>query len=125
MAEQTGHSVAAIQARQAALVRQHGQVSDVDRVLTEALASAHAATVEGVTRLDVIAREIESSVRNQAALAIDTPMGRREFHRFLVAKHREIIAVVRYARELDRAKSAVVEGLKEQYSGPPEEPGRS
>jgi uncharacterized protein DUF4226 len=117
MAEQTGDSVAAVRARQDALTRQHSKVSDVDRVLAGALVSAHAATVEGLTRLEAIAQEIDSAVQNRAALAIDTPIGRREFHRFLIAKQREIIATVAHARELDEAKSAVLKGLRVQYAG--------
>ena len=42
----------AIQAKQAALATQYATVSDADQVLLEALVSAHAATVEGVARLD-------------------------------------------------------------------------
>jgi hypothetical protein len=116
MAEQAGPSVAAIQARQAALVTQHSAAAQADRVLAEALAGAHAATVEGASRLDTIAAEIDDAVRNQAALAVDTPVGAREFQRFLVAKQREIIAVVSHARELDSAKKTVLETLRSQYA---------
>ncbi len=115
MADQTGDSVAAIRARQHALAGQHSAVAEADQVLADALASAHAATVEGVNRLDAIAHEIDGAVHNQAALAIDTPVGRREFHRFLIAKQREILATVAHARELNEAKSVVVKGLWDQY----------
>ena len=40
-------------------------------------------------------------------------MGAREFQRFLVAKQREIAAVVADAHELDRAKAAVLESCGE------------
>ena len=116
MAEQTGHSVAAIRARQAALAAQHNSVSGLDRVLREALASAHAATIEGRSRLDAIAREIESAVQNQASLALDTPVGARELQHFLIAKQQEIITVITEARELDSAKRVVLEGLRPQYT---------
>jgi hypothetical protein len=118
MAEQAGTAIAAIRASQAELARQHSAAAEADRVLAEALASAHAATVEGVSRLDTIAAEIDDAVRNQAAIAIDTPAGAREFQRFLVAKQKEIIAVVSHARELDRAKKAVLETLGPQYVAP-------
>lgn len=117
MAEHTGHSVAAVQARQAALVKQYSTASDVDAALTEALARAHAATVEGVTRLDTIAGEIDRAVQNQRALAVDTPLGSREFQKFLVAKQREIVAVVAYARDLGSTKKAVLESFRAQYTG--------
>ena len=57
-------------------------------------------------------------VKNQAALAVDTPMGAREFQRFLIAKHREIIAVVSRAHELDGAKKTALETLRSQYAAP-------
>ena len=122
MAEQTGHSVAAIQARQAVLTTQHRTAIDADRVLAGALASAHATTVEGLSRLDAIAEEIADAVQRQAALATDTPMGAREFQKFLIAKQREIMAVVSTARDMDSAKKTVLEGLRQQYSAPPGEP---
>lgn len=116
MAEQIGHAGAAHQARQAALSRQHSVAADADHVLAETLAAAHAATVEGASHLDAIAGKIANAVRNQAALAIDTPMGAREFQKFLVAKQREIIAVVSGVHELDGAKKAVLESLQPQYA---------
>ncbi len=98
MTEQAGPSVAAMQARQSALAGQHGTVADADRVLAEALNSAYAAMREGAGRLDAIADQIDHATVHQAALAIDTPMGAREFQRFLLAKQREITAVVEEAR---------------------------
>ena len=53
---------------------------------------------------------------HQASLAVDTPMGAREFQKFLVDKQREIAAVVEDARELSRAKKAVLEGLRDRYT---------
>ena len=116
MSEQSGPSVAAIQARQAALADQHGTVADADRVLTEVLASALAAIRESLRRLDAIADEIERAAPDRDHLAVDTPTGARELQRFLVAKQREIVAIVADAHELDRAKTAVLEGLRAQYA---------
>lgn len=115
MSDQAGSSVAAIQARQAVLARQHGALAEADRVLSEALASAHAAMRESVRRLDAIAAEVERAAAGQADLAVDTSLGAREFQRFLVAKQREIAAVITEARGLDRAKSAVLHSLCSQY----------
>jgi hypothetical protein len=96
----------------------HNTVADADRVLAEALADAHAVMRESVSRLDAIAAEIDRVVSGQADPAIDTPMGAREFQKFLVAKQREIAAVVAHARELDRAKSAVLQNLRARYALP-------
>ena len=118
MSEQAGPSVGAIQARQAALASQHSTVADADRVLAEVLASAHAATRESIRRLDAIAEEIDRIATDRADLAVDTPIGAREFHKFLLDKQREIASVVAGARELDRAKRAVLDGLRAQYALP-------
>jgi predicted component of type VI protein secretion system len=116
MAEQTGPSVAAIQAQQAELANRHRAVADADRELKEVLASAHAEMRDSATRLDAIAAEIDRAVSDQVGSAVDTPLGAREFQRFLVAKQREIAAVVAQAQELAHAKSAVLQVLREKYA---------
>jgi len=118
MSDQAGSSVAAIQARQEILARQHGALAEADRVLTEALADAHAAMRESVRRLDAIAAEIDRAAAGHAELALDTSLGAREFQRFLLAKQREIAAVVTEARKLGQAKSAVLQSLRSQYATP-------
>jgi predicted component of type VI protein secretion system len=118
MGEQAGRSISAIGEQQAALSTRHAANADADRALSEALAGAHAATVEGVRRLDAIAAEIDSAVTNQAALALDTAMGAREFRKFLIAKEREIAAVVSEASEVASAKAAVLHELRGHYTGP-------
>jgi Domain of unknown function (DUF4226) len=115
MSEQTGPGLGAIQARQSALASRHDTAAEADRVLLDVLASAHTAMRESVRRLDAIADEIERAVPRHNSLAVDTPMGAREFQKFLVAKQREIAAVVADARELDRAKTAVLESLRGEY----------
>jgi uncharacterized protein DUF4226 len=117
MSEQAGPSLGAIQARQSALATRHSTVAEADRVLTDVLASAHAAMRESIRRLDAIADEIDRSVPHQGSLAVDTPMGAREFQKFLVAKQREVVAVVADAHEFDRAKTAVLESLRGDYGG--------
>jgi hypothetical protein len=116
MAEQAGRSIGAIGEGQAALASQHATAAEADHALAEVLSSAHAATVEGIRRLDEIAAEIEHAVANQTAIGLDTPMGAREFQRFLIAKQREIHAVVSEAHELDATKKAMLDGLTVHYS---------
>jgi hypothetical protein len=118
MAEQAGGGVEAIGARQAALSARHAASADADRALVAALAGAHAATVESIRRLDAIAAEIDGAVTNQAALALDTPTGAREFQKFLIAKQQEISAVVSHARGLDGSTTAALDKLREHYSAP-------
>ena len=116
MSEQAGLSVAALQGRQSELAHQHGAAADADRVVTEVLAAAHAAIRESVRRLDTIADEIDRAVVHQAQLAVDTPLGAREFQRFLAAKQHEIATVVADARELGRAQKVALDRLREQYA---------
>jgi hypothetical protein len=122
MSEQAEPSLGAIRARQSVLARQHSTAAEADRVLAEALSSAHAATRESIRRLDAIGEEIDRAATDRADLAVDTPMGVREFQRFLVTKQREISAVVADARELDRAKRAVLDRLRAQYAAPADQP---
>jgi hypothetical protein len=114
MSEQADYSVAAIAARRDALAARHRSATEADRVLTEALAGAHEALRESVRRLDAIATDIERAGR----LVIDAPLGARELQRFLLAKQREITAVLTDAREVSRAKAAVLQGLQQQYGQP-------
>jgi Domain of unknown function (DUF4226) len=114
MAEQAGGAAEAIGARQAALSARHEASAEADRALVEALA----ATVEGIRRLDAIAAEIDGAVTNQAALALDTAMGAREFQKFLIAKQQEISAVVSQARGLDESTTAALDKLREHYTAP-------
>lgn len=114
MSEPADSSIAAIVARQAALAVRHHRATDADRVLTETLAGAHEALRESVRRLDAMADEIERARR----LVVDAPLGAREFQRFLLAKQREITAVLTDARATSRAKGAVLQRLREQYSQP-------
>lgn len=114
MSEQSGSAFAAIQERQAVLANHHSTVAEADRMLAEVIADAHAVTRESIGRLDSIAAEIDRAATDQTDPAV-TPMGAREFQKFLVAKQREIAAVVAQVYELDRAKSAVLEGLRAHY----------
>jgi len=118
MSEHAGPSLGAIQARQSALVSQHSTAAEADRVLAEVLASAHAAARESIRRLDAIGEEIDRAATGRADLAVDTPIGVREFQRFLVAKQREIATVVTDAHELDRVKRAVLDRLRAEYATP-------
>jgi uncharacterized protein DUF4226 len=118
MAEQSGGAIEEIATRQALLSARHAAAAEADRALVEALAAAHAATVEGISRLDAIAAEIDGAVTNQAGLALDTAIGAREFQKFLIAKQQEISAVVSHARELDGATRAALDTLREHYTAP-------
>lgn len=116
MPEQSGPSLEAVEARRSVLASQHGAASEADRLLNEVLISAHEASRESVRRLDSIAEQIDHATVSQADLALDTPMGAREFQKFLMAKQREIASVVAEAREFGQSKKAVLQSLRAQYA---------
>ncbi len=87
-------------------------------MLADVLTSAHAATRESLRRLDAIGEEIDRAAAGRTNLAVDTPVGAREFQRFLVAKQREIAGIVADAQELGRAKRVALESLRAQYAVP-------
>jgi hypothetical protein len=120
MVEPAGRSMStfvdAVHAKQVALAKRHVAAAEADRVLMEALASAHAATVDGVGRLDAIAAEIDRAVESRFMMGVDTPMGARKFRTFLIAKQREIFAVVSDTHELDSAKRVALENLLQYYT---------
>ena len=116
MSEQAGPAVAALRARRAALASKHVSLVEADQALAEVLASAHAALRESIRRLDAITDEIDQAACGEADFTVDTAVGAREFQKFLVAKQREIAAVVADARELGHAKAVALEGLRDQYT---------
>ena len=119
MADQAGHSVAAIRAAQSALSTRHTAAVDADRALAETLAGAHGVTAAALRRLDEIEAAVESVVAHQDALGLDTPAGARELHRFLIAKQREVATIVADAAAEDGAKRAVLERLSAHYTPSP------
>lgn len=115
MVDQVGHSAAAMAAASSTLAAQLAGVNDADRALAEALSGAYAATAEGIRRLDAIEADIEAALAQQDVLALDTPAGAHHFHRFLLAKHREIIDVVAQTAADDEAKAVVLRELLGRY----------
>jgi hypothetical protein len=119
MAEQSGPSMAAIQAKQTGLAARDRATADADRVLADTVLGAHTATVAAADRLDAIAAEIDDCVRNQSAFAVDTSLGAREFQKFLITRHRELVAIVTEAQRDDAARATLLESLRSQYSTSP------
>lgn len=109
-----GSALTAMQAREAGLAARRAAVTDADRVLAEALNTAHSATVEGSNQLEAIAAQVDDRVRTAAA--VDTGLGVRELHKFLIAKQREIIAVVVAAQRDDDAARTRLQSLRPRYS---------
>lgn len=118
MSEQSGRAAAAIEGLRASLASRHGAAADADQVLSDALVSAHAAAMDGMHRLEALRAEIESAAQQHEALSVDTPLGAREFQKYLLAKQREIIAIVSDVATLSESKVAVLKSLQASYSAP-------
>ncbi len=112
---QRGNSAAALEAARRALAARDADLADADRALAAAVADAHAIAVESIGRLDAIKAEVETAVSDQPK---DTAAGAREFGRNLVAKNRDIAAVITEAVASAQAKTVVLKELQERYRTP-------
>jgi phage-related tail protein len=105
----------ALQAGLSGLAQRQTALAEADRRLTDTVASAHTVAIRALNRLDRIEAEIESAVSTHRTVASDAPAGARELQRFLIAKQREIIAVVTEATEQAATKTAVLQELIDAY----------
>lgn len=115
MAEQSGPSVAAIQAKQAVLADRYGAAAEADQILAEVTRSGYAGSVAARRQLDTIAAEIGACVQDSATFPAATPLGAREFQRLLLSKQREIIAIVVDAQQDASTKRQLLEALPARY----------
>ncbi|MGV9798810.1 DUF4226 domain-containing protein [Mycobacterium sp. NPDC003449] len=108
-APQEGKAAEAIKKLESALKDQNSTVASADRSLAAAVLSAHSTSIEGKAKLATLQQSIEDAVNRQTAL--DTPMGAREFQKFLLSKQKEIIEVVATADLDDKSKAQILAGL--------------
>lgn len=106
---QQGQGAEAIKKLESALKGQNSKVAESDRTLAEAVLNAYSNTVAGKQKLSSLQQSIEDAVTRQTAL--DTPMGAREFQKFLLGKQKEIIDVVTSADLDDKSKQSILTGL--------------
>lgn len=115
MVDQAGSSASAVALTQSMLSARRGAAEQADRTLAATLTDAHHVAVEALQRLDAIEAEIESAVAQQGQLALDTPAGAREFHRFLLAKQCDIADVLSGAQAQAASKVIALQGLVSHY----------
>lgn len=101
MADHSGPGAGALEAARTALTLRQAGAAGADRILAEIISGAHAATVAGINRLGAIAADIADAV--PGGYPTDNALAAREFQRYLVAKQREVHAVVAEAHRLDDA----------------------
>ncbi len=113
---QTGEGAAAeaIRDAKAALSGQHCVAAEVDLQVVTAVLNAHATHADGVTKLGRLQREIEQAVSTRTDL--DTPVGAREFQRFLIGRLRAIRDVVENAGLDAASRAALAEALAALYA---------
>jgi hypothetical protein len=108
-----GEAAEAIAGAEAALAHQNSASSQLDLQVISAIMNAHLKTVEGRDALTKLQRDTEAAVFTRSDL--DTPVGARDFQRFLIGKLRDIRAVVMNASLDDTSKSALMAAWTSLY----------
>ena len=112
---QQGTSAAALEAARRALAARDADLAEADRALAAAVADAHAVAVESIGRIDAMTADIDAAVRDRPK---DSAASAHEFGRHLVAKNREIAAVITEAVEVAQTKTVVLKELQDRYRTP-------
>ncbi len=112
MAQHSGISGDALGSARAALAARDRELADVDRELAAAVAGAHAIAVEAARQLDAVSAQIETAAAQQS---VDSPVVAHELARLLVAKQREMLAIVSRARAEVDAKTAALHQLTDRF----------
>ncbi|MCW2650986.1 MAG: Biofilm regulator BssS [Mycobacterium sp.] len=110
-----GQTGDAVNAARASLKHNKAAINDTDQHLGQALSDAHTAAARTQQRLVDLDAQVRSGV---AALQpfVTTPVGQQQMAAFLMAKTREVQAVVSDARLTSRSHAAIVGGLSERYN---------
>lgn len=110
-----GETGDALDAARSALAARDGALAAADSALALVLDGAYRSAAGCVRRLDDLRAEIDVAV---ARGPFESAAAAREFGAFLVAKNREIIAIVAEARADAAAKAVALQALAEHYRGP-------
>lgn len=112
-APQSGPAADAMKNAEADLAHVQTAVAEFDRQMIEAILHAHKMTEDGQRRLAELERDIENTVNT---LRLDTPLGAREFQRYLIGKLRDILAVVQDANDDDTSQQALAAAWAALYA---------
>ncbi|WP_131823727.1 DUF4226 domain-containing protein, partial [Mycobacterium talmoniae] len=94
---QSGAAAETMKDAEAALARLNSDVAEFDRQMLEAILQAHKTTEDGKKQLEQLEIDIENAVKTRK---LDTPLGAREFQRYLIGKLNDILAVVAAENDL-------------------------
>ncbi len=112
MALQEGESGLQLASARAALAARDADLADADRRVAEAVAAAHAAATQAIARMDEIRADLDAV---GTARAPESPAEAHELTRLLVAKQREVTALVQDARTVAETNRIVLQHLSERY----------
>ena len=112
MALQEGESGPQLASARAVLAARDADLADADRLMAEAVAAAHAAATQSIARMDEIRADLDAVA---TARPPESPAEAHELTRLLVAKQREITALVQDARAVAESNSIVLQHLSERY----------
>ncbi|GAT07601.1 DUF4226 domain-containing protein [Mycolicibacterium novocastrense] len=112
---QSGAGIAAAQRREALLAARNATSADADAQLQTLLRGAHETATQYRHRLDAIERAIDEAVARHAGMKL-TPAAAREFQRFLLAKHKDILSVLEDAKQSDAALQSQMAALEATYA---------
>jgi hypothetical protein len=109
---QFGSTADALEAARRALAARDADLSEADRALAEAIHGAYTIAVDSINRIDAINAEVDAAATDHPK---DTAAGAREIGHHLLAKNREIAAVIIEAQAAAEAKTIALKGLTERY----------
>lgn len=118
MPDGTGETGEVLSAARAALAATDARLADADRLLTDAVCSAHRTAVESIRRLETVRAEIEAAVTKRRT---DTTTSAQELSRFLLERTREITGILTEARSEAETKAVALQALIPQYTLNPAE----
>lgn len=105
----------ALDAARATLAARDRDLAAADAALTAALHAAYRTAADCAHRIDGVRAEIDAAV---ARVRFDSAAPAREFGAFLVAKNREITALLTEARADADAATVALQALAERYRSP-------
>jgi len=109
---QHGDSPDALESVRRTLAARAADLADADLALAEAVAGAHAMAVESIGRIDAIGAELDAAAAEAPG---GSPSAAHELSRTLVAKNRDIAAIVSEAKAAAQAKAAALKELTDRY----------
>lgn len=109
---QHGESPDSLESARQALAGRDADLAAADRDLADALAGAHALAVESIGRIEAISAELDAVTTNAPG---DSPAGAHELGRHLVAKNRDIAAVVSETKVAVHVKAVALKELTDRY----------